>query len=263
MQLVQILRLLWRIIQTYFRFKRNMNAIRSGNGGAESMDATITAYKKGDYEAAFFKTIDPYLKGVTLMQMGQLGGALPLLKHAADTANDPRAGAMANNALGQLFVEDKQYVGAQECFRTSQILWQERGGADRGMAEMWLRRGENSEEALRLARRGLEKERAHPGFSVETKNASLCEQLGTLAWAVAVEVHDTAEVNRLVSEGLGLTASNPVSSTALMHLHFGHAYAALGDAEKAVQHYDEAARLDPKGLAGRAAAIAMPVPARQ
>jgi hypothetical protein len=39
-----------------------------------------------------------------------------------------------------------------------------------------------------------------------------------------------------------------------MHLHFGHAYAALGDAEKSARHFEEAARIDPNGLAGRTAA---------
>ena len=55
------------------------------------------------------------------------------------------------------------------------------------------------------------------------------------------------------AEAKGLTGANPVSSTALMHLHFGHAYAALGSGEKSASHFEEAARIDPNGLAGRAA----------
>ena len=256
---MQILQLLWKLIHTYFSYRKNMKAIRTGKG--VSQDAMMKAYMKGDYQTAFFRAIDPFFKGCMLMQLGQFGAAQALLHAVAQGATDPRAGAMVNNVLGQVFLEEQHYDRALECFRTAQALWQERGGADRGIAELWLRHDGDSAEALRSARRGLEKERANKGFSVDSKNTSLCEQIGTLAWAVAVESHDAAEVDRLVTEAVGLTAANPVCSTAQMHLHFGHAYAALGDAEKSARHFEEAARIDPNGLAGRTAA-SMAVAAR-
>lgn len=241
-------------MRTYLNYRKGAKAIRTGKGLGEMRDSMVKAYMRGDYETASMKAVDPFFKGCMLMELGKPGLAMPLLKHAADTATEPRSGALANQVLGQIFVEDRQFDKAMETFRTAQILWQERGGAERRMAELCLRRGGNSAEALRLARRALEKERAFPGLSADSKKTSLCEVLATLAWAVAVESHDATEVDRLAAEAAGLTGANPVSSTALMHLHLGHAYAALGDVQKSSRHYDEAARVDPNGLSGRAAA---------
>src|SRR5262249_39554683 len=131
---MQILRLLWKIVQAYLDYRRGVKAIRTGKGGAQLQDAMMKAYMQGDYQTAFFKAADPFFTGYRLLQMGQFGAALPLLQHAVDTAADPRLGALANNVLGQLLLEDGQYNHALECFRTSRILWQERGGADRATA---------------------------------------------------------------------------------------------------------------------------------
>ncbi len=251
---MQILQALWKLIRMYLNYRKAAQAMRTGKGLGEMRDSMIKAYMEGDYETASMKAVDPFFKGCMLMELGKAGLAMPLLKHAADTATDPRSGALAHQVLGQLFMEDRQYDKAMEIFRTAQILWQERGGAERRMAELWLRRGGNSAEALRLARRSLEKERAFPGLSADSKKTSLCEVLSTLAWAVAVESHDPAEVDRLAAEAVALTGANPVSSTARMHLHLGHAYAAVGEVQKSSRHYDEAALIDPNGLSGRAAA---------
>lgn len=253
---MEILELLWKIIRTYFHYRRGVEATRTGKGVEQSQDVMMKAYTKGDYQTAFFRAIDPFFKGMMLMEMGQLGPAQMILQHVVASTKDPKTSAIANSVFGQVFVEQKQYDRAMECFRTAQMLWQERGFAERRMAELWLRRGGNSAEALRLARRGLEKERTFEGVTPDSKNMNLCETTATLAWAVAVESHDAAEVDRLLTEALSHSDVNhPVDTTALMHLHFGYAYAALGDTAKSIHHLDEAARLDPNGLAGRAAAM--------
>jgi tetratricopeptide (TPR) repeat protein len=251
---MQLLQLLWKLIQTYFHYRKGVEAIRTGKGASHSQDVMMKAYLKGDYQTAFFRAIDPFFKGTMMMQMGQFGPAEQILQHVAAGSKEPRTGAIANSVLGQVLVEEKQYDRAMECFRTARILWQERGFPERRMAELWLRRGGNSAEALQLARRGLEKEQTFEGLSPDSKNMNLRETTATLAWAVAVESHDTAEVDQLLAEALRIPAvDHPVDTTALMHLHFGYAYAALGDMDKSIHHLDEAARIDPNGLAGRAA----------
>jgi tetratricopeptide (TPR) repeat protein len=257
---MQILQLLWKIIRVYINYRKNLKAIQSGKDDPKSQAAMMKAYMKGDYETAFFRAVDPFFKGYLLMELGQFGAAQPLIECAIQNANDPRSRALGNIVLGQVFTEDQQDDRALDCFRAAQALWPDRGTADRAIAELRLRRGGNSAEALLAARRGFEKEKAGEGLSVDSKNTSLCEHLGTLAWAVAVESQDAAEVDRLVAETAGLTGANPANSTALMHLHFGHAYAALGQAEKSARHFEEAIRVDPNGLSGRAAA-SMAVPA--
>lgn len=257
---MRLFQLLWKLIQTYFHYRKGVEAIRTGKGASHSQDVMMKAYLKGDYQTAFFRAVDPFFKGMMMMQMGQLGPAEQILQQVAASSKEPRLGAIANSVLGQVLVEEKQYDRAMECLRTAQILWEVRGFAERRMAELWLRRGGNSAEALRLARRGLEKERSFEGLSPDSRNMNLRETTATLAWAVAVESHDAAEVDRLLAEANSIPAvDHPVDTTALMHLHFGYAYAALGDMDKSVHHLDEAARIDPNGLAGRAAR--MPVTA--
>lgn len=257
---MQLLELLWKILQTYFHHRRTIKAIRTGKGVGQSQDAMMKAYMEGDYQTACRHAFDPFFRGTMMLEMGQLWPAQLMLERVVASTTAANLSAIANSVLGQVLVEDKQYDRAMECFRTAQILWQERGFPERRMAELWLRRGGNSAEALRLARRALEKERAFDGVSKESKDQNLCETAATLAWAVAVEAHDAAEVDRLLADAVSLSGANPVSTTAQMHLHFGYAYAALGDMDRSIQHLEEAARIDPNGRAGRAAA--MPVNAQ-
>ena len=252
---MQLLQLLWKLLRTYFHYRKGVEASRTGKGVAESQDVMMKAYMKGDYQTAFFRAVDPFFKGYLMMEMGQFGPAQQILQYVVAGTKEPRSAAIANSVLGQVLVEEKQYDRAMECFRTAQVLWQERGFAERRMAELWLRRGGNSAEALRLARRALEKERTFEGLSPESRNSNLCETSATLAWAVAVESHDAAEVDRLLAEAVSLCGANPVNTNAQMRLHFGYAYAALGDTDKSIHHLDEAARMDPNGLSGRAAAM--------
>jgi tetratricopeptide (TPR) repeat protein len=251
---------LWKLIQTYFHYRKGTEALRTGEGGGESQDVIMKAFMKGDYRIAAMRSVDPFFRGLMMMQFGHFPMARKSLEYVVANTADPKSAALANCVLGQILMEQGEDDRAMECFRTSQILSEERGGADRGIAELLLRSGGSSDEALRAARSGVEKERAIEGSAVDSKDASLSEQLGTLAWAVAVESHDAAEVDQLVAEGVGLPGVLPVNSVARMHLHFGYAYAALGDPGKSIHHLEEAARIDPNGLAGRAAAA--PIAAR-
>jgi tetratricopeptide (TPR) repeat protein len=208
------------------------------------------AFGKGDYQTAALHAADLLFRGVMVMQTGQFDIARQLFQHVMDKATGPKDSAVANSHMGQLLMEEGQYDRAMNHLRTAQILWQERGSTDRLLAELWLRRGRDSTEALRLARSAVKKDRAGEG---DAKNATLCEDLATLAWAVALDSRDDGEVDQLMREAASLSAANPVCSTSQMHLHFGHAYAALGNMSKTMKHYEQAAQLDPNGLSGRAA----------
>jgi len=80
-----------------------------------------------------------------------------------------------------------------------------------------------------------------------------------LAWAVAESSRDRTEVDRLVSEAVPMIETAHLSSgngaaqpvIAQVHYYCGRAYAALGDPVKGSQHFEEAARQDPKGKWGR------------
>jgi len=256
-----IFRLLCRLLLDYLRIRQMSKAASRGQGAAYAEAGMMKAYMKGDYWTAAMYTIDPFFRGTMLMQNGQLEQAEQLLQKAVNSQTEPRLAAVANSELGRALLEQQQYDRALQCLHTARILWQERGSTDRMIAEIWLRRGGNSAEALRSARSAVEKERASEGLSPDCKNTNLCEELATLAWAVAVESRDAEEVGRLLPEAAALGGANPVTSTAQMHLHFGHAYAALGDVAKSSHHYEQAARVDPNGLMGRAA-LAMAVGAR-
>jgi len=237
---------------TFGQLWKNLKSA-AGNGKGAEEASIMEAYRKGDYWTARLHAVDPPFIASMLLQVGQVEQAAQIFQKLLDTKTEPKTAAVANSDLAQAFLELRQYDRALQCLRTAQILWQERGSTDRMIAELWLRRGSNSAEALRAAQRAVEKERAGEGLPPEGKNANLCEALATLAWATAVESLDAA-VDYLLPEAVSLSGTNPVCATSRMHLHFGHAYAALGNMAKTMKHYEEAARLDPNGLSGRAAA---------
>jgi tetratricopeptide (TPR) repeat protein len=231
-----------------------LRLLRGNKAAVRTEDIMMNAFMKGDYQTAALHAADLLFRGAMVMQLGQFQIARQLFQHVMDKSAEPKASALANSHMGQLLMEEGQHDRAMQYLRTAQILWQERGATDRQLAELWLRRGANYAEALRLARSAAKKDRAGEGLSPDTNNAILCENLATLAWAVAVESRDDGEVDQLLREAVSLSGANPVCSASQMHLHFGHAYAALGNMAKTMNHYEQAAQVDPNGLSGRAAA---------
>jgi tetratricopeptide (TPR) repeat protein len=159
--------------------------------------------------------------------------------------------ALAYSSHGQVLVELERCEEALKCFETSRQCDPNRGGADRDTAHAWLIRGK-PEQALNWAKSALEKERASTGDK-ESRELNLRESLATLAWAVASTRGDREEVDRLAAEAIPPPETRAPSSCAEVHIHLGKAYAALGDSAKSEWHFEEAARIDPKGLWGRAA----------
>jgi tetratricopeptide (TPR) repeat protein len=187
------------------------------------------------------------------MQVGKLAEAEQLLRQAAGNQDNPKLAALVHAVLGQVLLHQNRGQEAMECFQKALQLWPERGSTHRDIAEALLRRGDNSAEALRWARLAVEKENAGPGLSEDSKSVNLAEETATLAWAVAVHLHDATEVDRLDSS-ISMPAITPHSSMAQIHWHLGQAYAALGKSDVSARHFEHAAMVDGNGIWGREAA---------
>ena len=227
----------------------------SGIDRARAMmqDPSMAAYIHGDYEKARALTHDPLLQADLDRQLGRFAEAERSLRAFAQTQENPKLGALIQDTLGEVLVEQGRHPEALQSFQSAISLWPERGATHRNIAESYLRRGGDSAEALRWARLAVEKEKAGPGVSVDTKAINLGLDLATLAWAVAVHTHDATEVDRLADE-VSQPAITPVCTRARMGYQFGKAWTALGDPVRASVYFQHAAQLDPNGIWGKAAA---------
>ena len=251
---MRFLQLLWRLVGVFIHYRRAMKNLRACRASGPP-DPTLEAFRRGDYQTALQGGIasgDAYFQGAMRMQLGQYGEAEELLKQARAAQTEPKLAALANVTLGDLYVAQRRYEEAMKCFNAALSAWSGRGSTHRSVAELWLRRGDNPAEALRWARLAVEKERTESGVTEETKAINLAEDQATLAWAIAVNSRNAAEVKRIDSE-IAMPARTPVSSLAQIHCHLGAAYTILGDSTQSTGHFEYAAKTDPNGLWGRTA----------
>ena len=230
------------------------------------MEAVVEAYRRGDYATALERAdvlketgeMASYClyRGSLLMQLGREQEAEGWMRRRLEMISDARLKALSYGDLGHALMMLQRYDDAMDAFTACLKLWPERPSSYRNVAEYWLRRGERSVEALKWAMQAVERQRAEQPDSDEARQVhevSLAEQLTTLAWAIAVNDGDDSEVNDLVEEAVALAGGQTVDSTAMVHYQAGLAYAALHEAGKSEQHFEEAARVDPQGRWGREA----------
>ena len=246
-----LFQLIWSFAKAFLGLRKAMRGIDRAR--ATMQDPMMAAFIRGDYATAKSLAHDPFFQALIAMQLGHIDEAEQRLRALAQSVDQPQPGALIQSVLGEVLLEQKRFDEAMECFQAALRLWPERGTTYRQIAEMWLRRGDNSQEALRWARLALEKEKGGPGLSEDSKSICLGEDLATLAWAVAVHTHDATEVDRLCDE-VSMPAITPASTRAQTGYQFGKAWAALGDPAKSAMYFQHAADLDPNGLWGRAAA---------
>jgi tetratricopeptide (TPR) repeat protein len=223
-------------------------------------DLVLNSYRVGDYSNALALCnlarsagMDMgVFKGELLLQLGQMDEAVETLTAAVAAEKDPKPAALANCVLGQVYLFQQRLDKAQDCFTAALNLWPERAATHRSVAEVWLRR-ESPSEALRWARLAVEKERADPGVTPETKAANLATDLAVLALATAAASGDASDVEKSATEAAGLCGGLAVSSVAQVHVYCGLAYKGIGNAAKATEHFELAARVDPRGAWGREA----------
>jgi tetratricopeptide (TPR) repeat protein len=241
--------MLFELFFAYRKAKRNLEACQR----VRMLDPMTQAYRTGDYEQAKALATDPFMQAEMLIQLGQGSEAERILRQMAETVQQAKPRALVMSQLGHVMMRQERYDEAMECFQLALRVWPERGSTYRAIAEWYLRRGNNSAEALRWARLAVEKEKAGPGLSQDSKELCLSEDYSTLAWAVAVHSHDGAEVDRLC-EAVAFPAITPACSLAMSSFQFGKAWAALGDTVQSAAHFETAIQRDPKGIWGREAA---------
>ena len=254
------------------RYKESMRQIRTAGQHMEVIQAVIAAYRQGDYEAALqavaplrdakdvsLATSYSFYRGTMLMNLGRLEEAEQSFRRNLAIAQDEKRRALAYSSLGRLLLEMQRYEEAAECFQASLREWPGRGAPHRGLAEVCLRQRREFSEAARWAALAVDEERSRmsPSDSAEVRNTyniNLAENLATLAWAVASESGNRAEVDRIVEEAVSLSSrGDTVTSAAMVHYQSAQAYLAIGEAGESGKHFSEAARIDPKGISGRAA----------
>jgi tetratricopeptide (TPR) repeat protein len=241
--------MLFEIFVAYRKAKKNLEACRR----VRTMDPMTQAYRQGNYEQAMALATDPFMQAEMLIQLGRPSEAEEILRRMAETETQAKPRTLVMSQLGHLLMLQQRYDEAMECFQLALRMWPERGSTCRAIAEWHLRRGDNSAEALRWARLAVEKEKAGPGLSPDSKELCLAEDFSTLAWAVAVHSHDGAEVDRLCEE-IAFPAITPRCSLSMSSFQFGKAWAALGNTTESAAHFEAAIQRDPKGLWAREAA---------
>lgn len=223
----------------------------------------LAAYRAADYETAL-RFIDSMkdnrlvrgsstLRGDILLSLGRIDEAEQFLRQSVASHLDPKRQALSYSSLGELLLERRRYDEALECFENSLKLWPNYGSTHRDIAEMHLRRGSSTVEAVKWAKLAVSEDQARKTanpLEQEAANTNLGKDLATLAWAVAADSQDRDEVDRLVDQALPLVSTvKPIA--AQTRCYAGYAYQSLGDSRKSEYHFDEAARIDPHGLWGR------------
>ena len=268
MSIWQLIRMLVKVLFGYRSHVRSMDQIRSAQSHMSAIEDILGSYREGDYESAL-KAAEQlkgrpehaasyfFFSGTMLMNLGRLEEAEQFLRRNVTSAPDNKRKALGYSSLGQVLLEMNRIDEAVQCFETSLTYWPQRGSAHRDIAEAWLRRGNRSGRAVEFAQLAVEedRERENPTGHKEGQevcNLNLGEDLATLAWAIAVDSHNRAQVDQLVGEALPLVTS-AVSPSAQAHYHSGRAYLELGDSPKSSEYFAAAARIDPNGMWGRAA----------
>jgi len=258
--IVRLIRMLFAVRSLRRRHRKSMEHFQSTTGKQRAIEAVVDAYRKGDYETGLrasetLKAIDEasfyFFQGSMLTQLGRFQEAESNLMKCASLRREAPLAAIAYSSLGQLLVETERYDEALKCFETSLAHDPARGASDRDIASLWLRRGK-AEEALKWARLAVEKERAST-LMKESDELNLREALATLAWAIAATSRDREEVDHLAAEATPPEGTRAPASCAEVHVHLGKAYDALRDSPRCERHFENAARIDPAGLWGRAA----------
>jgi tetratricopeptide (TPR) repeat protein len=241
--------MLFDLFFAYRRAKKSLEACQQ----VRMLDPMMQAYRQGNYEQAMALATDSFMQAEILIQLGRASEAEEILRRMAETEKEAKPRTLVMSQLGHVLMRRQQYDEAMECFQLALRMWPERGSTYRAIAEWHLRRGDNSAEALRWARLAVEKEKAGPGLSPDSKELCLMEDFSTLAWAVAVHSHDGAEVDRLC-EQIAFPAITPYCSLAMSSFQFGKAWAAVGNITDSAAQFEAAIQRDPKGLWAREAA---------
>jgi tetratricopeptide (TPR) repeat protein len=252
-------------VSEFFRTLSSFSFLSAVISRHNAVSNILHSYGRGDYESALkaaeaLKTIGNsdlkyyFFRGTMQMQLGRFEEAEDLLRRSAIQETDHKQAALSYCELGALLNHLHRYDEALEYFHAALAAWPDRASTNRHLAEVWLRKGERSAEAVTRATRAVECERKGALFSInDTQMPNLAENLATLAWAVAVDSRDEEHVSRLASEAQSAAGNDTVPTKSQVEYHLGCAYHALGNLHQALRHYQNAASIDPHGIWGRTA----------
>ena len=155
-----------------------LSAWRPRRRPVPEVEAVMEPYRRGDYEASLAASeglrsggniTAPYcfFRGANLAHLGRLAEAETWLRrnvamHEQD--REKRHLAIALTRLGHLMLQAGRYDDAQKAFEASMKNVPERGSGYRGMAELYLLRGDSPSEALRWANLAVKQEQADSLF---------------------------------------------------------------------------------------------------
>lgn len=234
---------------------------RAGRALNGMIELWLDAYRRGAYEEALRvaesikRPAYCFFRGSMLLQLGKLDEAERLLRESVSNKKETDKEIGANYAaLAELLSQRRRYDEALKCCESSLRFYPNRSSTHREIVEVWLRRGDGPAEALRFARLAVEEGRSVKALTPEIHDLDLSGALATLAWATAVVDNAEEAVDGAVAEAILLSESTKVIPViAQVHYQAGCAYRALGNTGKGEHHFQEAARIDRKGIFGRAA----------
>lgn len=246
----------------WFLRRRARKRLRQAIGFAQALKSVQQAYQDGDYERGlrlseglrqgkFMTPVYWYFRGKILYQLGEQTEAEECLRKSLALETDPRKQALCQEGLGKVLMEQARYADARTCFEECVRENPERGGGHRGVAEAYLREGVQIADAVSRAQQAVEVDRNREAQTAQIHNINLGEALGTLAWAVAAQSSNAAEVERLLSPAFSLCGDEHKSSLAQVHYHAGEAWLAVGAADRSGRHFRQAATIDPHGVFAR------------
>jgi tetratricopeptide (TPR) repeat protein len=267
---MRYLRLFWTMIRAACGSQAAANQLRRGLAALNAIDAVMTPYRKGDFQASleaaegfrYEGEVSPsycFYRGANLAHLGRLPEAETWLRRNIEMRpkGETRHISIGYTTLGRLLLQAGRNMEAVECFQTSIRTCPKRSSGYRNLAEAHLLTGGDAREAVSWARQSIEKGNADREITPELRKLILGENLATLAWAVAADSHDASEVARLVDEAVGTVGTGTLSSTAQVTYQCGRAFAELGEGERSAQYFEKTATLDQQGEWGRAARAAL------
>jgi tetratricopeptide (TPR) repeat protein len=231
--------------------------------------AQLAAYRRGDYaeqlrivEGLRGKRSDPpeylFFRGKALFEMGDLQAAEDCLRKGLPLEPTGMRKALAEDALGEILLEQGRYDEAIASWESSIAHAPGRGCCHRGIATAILRQGGPAVDAIRWARTAAQIDEKARRVPSEPLDLNLAEALATLAWATAAYSGDVEEVQQLLARSFELCPETTRPIRGQLHYHAGRAYAALGRMEASAGQFAQAAGIDPNGNFGRIARSSRP-----
>lgn len=224
------------------------------------------ALRRGDYDRAlniirWFHFYNPSsvealrMTGHVLVAAGRYREAEDTLRQSLASAHARESYGTALEHLGDALMEQGRYDEAMRSYEAAVYAFSWRRRPYRGMAEMLLRQGKQTEQALNW----IEKIIDFTGLSYgqRKRNGRPQDDYWALkAWALA-RMGRRQEAESAIESALKATDKRVLPDLATTYYRAGMAMQVLGDETKAREYMKRAAELDPVGRRGTLAKAAM------